>query len=89
VLVTNDRRRRGAVTADDPKSRLGVAPKPARLALHGLTQNQCESDPTPTSLALQDCKVVAFSRYRGSPDGHASDASIIVFGWTTGALVSP
>jgi hypothetical protein len=76
VLVPGDRRGRGAVTVDDPEPRLSVAPESVGLALHGLTQNLCESDPAPTSLALQDCEVVAFSRYRRSPDGHASDASI-------------
>lgn len=86
MLVTGDRGGRGAITADDPKSRLGFAPKPAGLALHGLTQNLCERDTTPTSLALQDCEVVAFSCHGRSPDGHASDASIINPPGSAGAL---
>jgi hypothetical protein len=76
VLVIGDRACCVAVAAHNPEARCSVVPEPLCLVLDCFAEHLSEGDATLPRFAFQDCQVVVFGRDGGTPDRHASDASI-------------
>ncbi|MDX6706214.1 MAG: hypothetical protein QOI48_2060, partial [Solirubrobacteraceae bacterium] len=76
MLVIGDRACCVAVSANNPKARRSIVSEPLCLVLDCFAEHLSKGDATLARFVFQDCQVVVFGRYSGTPDRHASDASI-------------
>lgn len=86
MLIGRDRPRSFPAATHYPEPRRRRAPKPARLALHGLAQNLRERYAAPAGLPFQHGEIVCLRGKRCATCSYASDASIVAVGSSTAPL---